>query len=497
MEKNLNQKVNQATKWSSLTEIAAKLVVPITNMLLARLLVPEAFGVVATLTMVVSFAEIFTDAGFQKYLVQHEFVDDADLEQSTNVAFWTNLVLSLLIWGIITLFAAPIANLVGSPGCGLAIIVISAEIPLLAFSSIQMARYRRDFDFKKLFFVRVLASLVPLLVTVPLAFAFRSYWALVFGTLAKDVLNAIVLTARSKWKPRFMFNWSKLKQMLSFSLWTVVENISIWLTNYIGMFIVGIALNAYYLGLYKTTINTSNAYMNLITAATTPVLFSALSRCQDNDEEFNNVFFKFQRMVAMLLFPLGVGMFTHRELVTLILLGEQWLETADFLGLWSLTNAFLIIFSHYNSEVFRSKGKPKLSVLSQVLHLVVLIPVLIWAKDKGYMVLTTARSLVRIEGIVVSYIILRFLTGLRFKDILQNVWPSLFSTAIMGLVGFGLLQLGNHILWGLASVVVCVAVYAGCMLAIPAGRRQLAEVAILRKMLHLKEGEKRNAKPEC
>ena len=71
MEENLNSKVRNATKWSTVTEIAAKLVTPITSMVLARLLTPEAFGVVATLTMIITFAELFTDAGFQKYLIQH------------------------------------------------------------------------------------------------------------------------------------------------------------------------------------------------------------------------------------------------------------------------------------------------------------------------------------------------------------------------------------------------------------------------------------------
>ena len=72
MKENINKKIGQATKWSTVTEIATKLVSPITNAILARLLVPEAFGVVATLVMITSFAEIFTDAGFQKYLVQHD-----------------------------------------------------------------------------------------------------------------------------------------------------------------------------------------------------------------------------------------------------------------------------------------------------------------------------------------------------------------------------------------------------------------------------------------
>lgn len=84
---NLNSKVISATQWSGITEIAAKLVAPVTTMVLARLLTPDAFGVLVTAQMVISFAEIFTDAGFQKYIVQHEFVDDSDKYKSTAIAF--------------------------------------------------------------------------------------------------------------------------------------------------------------------------------------------------------------------------------------------------------------------------------------------------------------------------------------------------------------------------------------------------------------------------
>lgn len=72
MSDSLNKKIKTATKWSTVGEIAAKLVTPISSMVLARLLTPDAFGVVTTLTMIITFAEIFTDAGFQKYLVQHD-----------------------------------------------------------------------------------------------------------------------------------------------------------------------------------------------------------------------------------------------------------------------------------------------------------------------------------------------------------------------------------------------------------------------------------------
>ena len=113
-----NSKIVNATKWSAVTEIAAKLVNPFSNMILARLLTPEAFGVVATATMIFSFADMFTDSGFQKYLVQHEFEDEIEREQSTTVAFWTNIVLSILFWILISVFSEPLAKMVGNPGLG-------------------------------------------------------------------------------------------------------------------------------------------------------------------------------------------------------------------------------------------------------------------------------------------------------------------------------------------------------------------------------------------
>ena len=94
MPSDFTFKVFHATKWSAITEIFAKLFTPISTMILARLLVPEAFGAIATITIVITFAEIFSDAGFQKYLIQHDFKTEDELNNNTNVAFLTNLFLS-------------------------------------------------------------------------------------------------------------------------------------------------------------------------------------------------------------------------------------------------------------------------------------------------------------------------------------------------------------------------------------------------------------------
>lgn len=438
---DLSKQVVTATKWSTVTEIAAKLVSPISTMVLARLLTPDAFGVLVMATMVISFAEIFTDAGFQKYLIQHKFKSTDDLYRSTTVAFWSNLTLSLVIWFGIILFAEPIAILVGSEGHGDVIAVSCFCIPLAAFSSIQMALYKRNLDFKTLFLVRIIGVLIPLVVTIPLAYFTRSYWSLIIGMIALNLSNAIILTIKSPWKPKWFYSFKLLKEMFSFTVWSMIEAISIWLTGYVDIFIVGTMLNEHYLGIYRTSMSTVGQIMGLITAATTPVLFSSLSKLQDDDAGLKKMFFSFQKLVGILVIPLGVGIFLFQDLITTILLGNQWHEAAHFIGLWGLTSAVTIVLSHYCSELYRAKGKPKLSVLMQACHLCFLIPAIIIAVDYGFNVLCDVRSIVRLTAILINAVIIYIVLRISFSSMIKNIMPSIIAAVVMS--GFVLLIHAN------------------------------------------------------
>ncbi len=462
-------RVISATKWSVVTEILAKLVSPVSTMILARLLAPEAFGVLVTSTMVISFAEIFTDAGFQKYLVQHEFADDSEKFKTTTTAFWSNLVLSLLIWLIIIAFSEPIAALVGNPGKGNVIAISCVCIPLAAFSSIQLALYKRDFDFKTLFSVRLIGVLIPIFITIPLAYITRSYWALIIGMIALNFSNAVLLTLRSKWKPTLSFSWGRLKSMLSFSLWSIMESVSIWLTNYVDVFIVGTLLSQHYLGIYKTSITVVGQIMAVITSSTTPVLYSSLSRLQNDRDEYNAFFLKFQKIISYVIFPLGVGIYLFRDLITDIILGNQWTEAAGFIGLWALISTIVIVLSYYTSEICRSKGLPSISFASQILHLMFLIPVLYFTSTKGFEALYHARALIRLQAVAVDLIIIYLLTKISPLKILANISSSLISVAFMYLV-YRMLPLNTNIGMSVIYIILCGLAYVSALLLFPSDR---------------------------
>ena len=312
----LSNKVAKAAKWSAYAEVIGKLVGPITTMVLARVLTPDAFGVVTTLTMIIAFAEIFTDAGFQRYIIQHEFKSDEDKDKSINVAFWSNLTMSLLLWGMIAVFAEPLAALVGSPGLGIVLIVACASIPLEAFSSIQMAVFKRSLDFKSLFYRRLAATMIPLFVTIPLALWLRSYWALVFGTIAVNLANAIILTFQSPWKPRFFFSRIRLKEMLSFSIWSVFDAVLVWCTSYVEILFIANMLNSYYLGIYKTSMTTVGQFTSIVAAAVLPVIMPALARTQHDFVAMRKMILNMQKYLSILLLPIGVGIFLFSGLIT-------------------------------------------------------------------------------------------------------------------------------------------------------------------------------------
>lgn len=467
----LNKKVVSATKWSSITEIAAKLVAPISTMVLARVLTPEAFGVMVTATMVISFAEVFTDAGFQKYIVQHEFPNEKSLFSSTNVAFWSNLTMSIVIWLFIVFFSDQIAELVGNKGYGNVIAVSCICIPLAAFSSIQMAIYRRHFDYKTLFIVRMVGVAIPLIITIPLAFLLRSYWALIVGMIGLNLSNAIILTVKSRWKPKFEYNFKLFKEMFSFTVWSMLEAISIWLTSYIDLFIVGKMLNEYYLGIYRTSMTTVGQFIGIITAATGTVLFSSLSRLQDDSEEFQRMFFKFQKVVGLLVIPLGFGIFIFRNLIVEILLGPQWHDAAHFMGIWALSSTVTIVLSHYSSEVYRSLGKPKLSFLSQILHLIVLVPVLWYFVRFGFNILCDARALVRLECIAVNLVIMYIVVKMSPWKMIKNIIPELFASATMFIIL--LLPAPENIFINILYVLLATTIYFIAIILFPKERNIL------------------------
>ena len=253
--------------------------------------------------------------------------------------------------------------------------------------------------------------------------------------------------------------------MFSFSMWTLFETLAIWLTVNVDIFILGRILTMHEIGIYKTSLTTINQITNLITTTIIPVLFSALSRNQNNDIEFKNTFYEFFEDTSILLFPLSIGIFVYKDFVTNILLGSKWVEAADFIGLLGLMQAITVVISNFSSEVYRAKGNPKISFLTQILYILVLIPIVYYFGKHNFKYLCIFRSLSLIIFAMIHLINLKFVYKFSILTITSKMKYPLIFSIIMGLFGyiFNLYLKGS--LHDILGVAICIAIYFLCCLS--------------------------------
>ncbi len=475
--------IAQSTKWSAVSEVLAKMASPLANIVLARLLAPEVFGLVASFTAVTAFAEVFTDAGFQKFIVQHEFKGDKELYDYTTVAFWTNMFFSITIWLGIFTFRAPIANFIGSPGYGTEVATLSLLIPVHALSSIQNALYRRAFRFKQLVPIRFVSSLVPIVVTIPCAIFFKNVWAIIVGNLAKEVITAIMLTYNSNWKPKLFYKFAYLKNMISDCLWLLGDSLMIWITSYASVFIVNRYLDMYYTGIFRTGVNTIQPYLGMVFIITSPVLFSALSRLQNDTEERNRVFLDYQKYASYIVVPMGLFVFVYRDLVTTLLLGSAWMEASLLIGCTGLVIPFSTLIGQYNSVYFRSVGKANIAMIVQGIYTIVIIVLLLFAVRYPFKILSVVGGLYPLTYSVISILGLKFAFKFKISRVTRVLLPSIISSVVAAVLSYAIMNFfSGAIWWQLISVTVSCLAYLIVLMCIPQSRKAIVGTSAFKKI---------------
>ena len=458
----IHKEMGNAVKWSFLAECMAKLITPFTSMILARILAPEEYGVLAIVTMITSFADMFTDAGFSKFLVQYNFKDEEDLNKSASTAFWTNMGLSVAIYLIIILGAESIAGLFGGFDNKFPIIIASSKLLLTSITSIQKAIYQRKLDYKTIFYVRLICVMIPIVLTIPLALAGLGYWSLIIGILANEAIYALVLSIKSTWKPKLYFSLNRLKRMFSYSVWSLVEQISIWMTAYLDTIIVSVFMGEYYLGLYKQPESMVSSIYSIFVSSVFAILFSALARLKNegDNEGFWKMFLDTQFGVSILIFPMSVGIFCYREFVTSILLGEQWEAAGTVIGLVALSKGFQLVVNNPMSEVYRATGKPRLSVLAQCIYAVIYGVVLLIGVHRPFDEFIILQTSAVLFFAVIHFAIIKSQYGFGPSRVINNIKIPIIQSALMGVVAFVLANIwkGNFVL-ECVGIIISIMVY--------------------------------------
>jgi O-antigen/teichoic acid export membrane protein len=355
-------------------------------LILARLLVPEDFGVVAMALIVVNFSQVFWDAGLEKALIQTSALP----EQAAHVVFWTNAFLGLVIFVLLFLAAPRLADFFHSPASLAVVRVLGLQVVIASLASVQQALLVREFGFRELFRVRLATVIVSGGFSIPLALFGYGVWALVAGSLSGSLVNLILLWRQSPWRPCLSFDWHLARNLYGFGLWVVLEGLGAWFFTWGDNLLVGKFLGAHALGVYSVGWGVANLLFSLVLNPVFPVLYPTFSRLRDNVPVLTETFHRANQVVIALALPLGTLLLLAGPLMVSVFLGDKWQGLGLILALVGFMHGMAWLVG-INPELYRAMGRPDLNIKIMLATILYYLPAYLLAAPWGLVAFTCVR----------------------------------------------------------------------------------------------------------
>lgn len=382
----VTQKAIGSFKWSVLIELLPRILQPLIYLILARLLTPNDFGLVATAMIVINFSQMFWEAGLGKALVQTEHPP----EKTADIVFWTDLALGIIIYTLLFIFAPWLANFFNNPTSLCVLRVLGIELVISSLASVPKALFVRDLSFRQLFWVRLATAFIPALFSIPMAFLGYGVWALIAGSLIASLLNLALLWMLSTYRPHLEFDWDVALKLFRFGIWSVGEGLGGWFMNYGDNLLVAKLISVEALGIYSVGWNISTMIFNLLISPFISVLYPTLSRLQNNIHFLKSTFYKVVRLIILIALPMATGLLLIGSQIVSVIFGHKW----HGLGLVLSLIGFLVGMSwivSINSEIYRAIGRPDLNTKLIFINIAYYLPAFLISAPFGLNVFTQVR----------------------------------------------------------------------------------------------------------
>lgn len=425
-------------KWTVLTEIVSRAVSPLTFVILARILAPRDFGVVAVAQIAITFCALFWDAGLEKALIQTK----EPLEKAANVVFWINVVLGLAIYCVLFVIAPSLAVFFHCPGSGSVLRILGLQIIIGSLTTVQRALFLRDLNFKKIFWAKLATAAIPAIVSIPLAFMGYGIWALVASSLAASVMNLAILWFNSSWRPRCCFDAALARGMANFGIWIVLDSFSGWFMSQGDSLVIGRFLGVRSLGFYRTGRNIIDIVFGLILNPFYPILYPAFSALHGDNDALRSFLHKANRIIMSLTLPMGTGIMCVASPLVTVALGEKWQGTEIVLSVLGLQTALGWLVAA-NPEIYRAVGRPDIQTKIGFISIPLYLLVYFVAAPHGLAIFVLARLGLTIVSLPIHVWMAVKLLNVPYAYLWKTGKPMILSTVFMVFVISGMK-------WGLA-----------------------------------------------
>ena len=401
----------------------------VSTVILARLLVPEDFGIIAMASIVIGLIDALLDVGVNITLIQNKHATEEDYS-----AAWTLRLIQSALAALLVLAAAePAAAYFRDPRVESVIQILSLALLLSGFENIGIVTFQKKREFGvefRFFFVRRMSGFV---LTMIAAWFLRSYWALVIGTLGGRAAGVALSYAMHPMRPHLSF--SRMKPLLSFSTWNLLRGVAGYLNVNLHRFVVGGRESTAVMGSYSLASDIAAMPSTALLAPLGRVLFPMFVELRDDLAKLKRAVLLALGIQTLVGIPAGVGLVLVASEIVRALLGEKWMSAVPFMQIIGALNIVSAIGSS-GGYMLLALGRAKVSALSAWAS-VLLFAILATAvfPHAGAAEIATLRLAVGVFGLVTFFFLVkRELRTLRLREVLASIWRPCVASVAMALV---------------------------------------------------------------
>lgn len=421
--------------WRFAERCGAQIVSFVVSIVLARILLPEDYGVIALVTVFITILQVFVDSGLATALIQKKESDDLDFSS----VFYFNIFICILLYCLLFFLAPYIAFFYENSELTSVVRVLGLTVVISGVKGIQQAYVSKHMIFKRFFYSTLGGTVFSAILGIKMAYSGFGIWALVAQHLSNTAIDTLILWVTVKWRPKKEFSWFRLKTLLSFGWKLLVSSLLDTLYSNLRSLIIGKMYSSKDLAFYNQGEKFPKVIVANINSSIDSVLLPTMSKAQDDKASVKKMTRRAIKTSTYIMAPLMIGLAFCAEPIVRIVLTDKWIDSVFYLRIFCITYMFWPIHTA-NLNAINALGRSdwflKLEIIKKIVGMVILLSTM-WfgVKAMAYSLLLNS---------VLSQIINSWpnkkLLGYGYIEQFHDFFPSILLSIIMGicvyLIGF-------------------------------------------------------------
>lgn len=425
--------------WSAIERFSVQGVQFLLNIIIASILLPSDYGLVAMLSIFMAVAQTFVDSGFANALIQKSDRDEVDY----STVFYFNIAVAILLYMILYVSAPAISAFYSEEPLTLMTRWLGLNLIINALSIVQRAKLTIQTDFKTQAKASLAAACLSGLTGLAMAYSGFGVWSLVVMNILNNSVNTMLLWIYAKWYPIWCFSWSSFRTLFSFGSKLLVSGLlhTIYLNLY--SLVIGRFYQANDTGYYNRASSLAQFPSINIATIITRVVFPLQCKIQDEQAKLETSFLFYLRLSCLVIFPLMTLIGVLAEPLVLSILGEKWLPAAKLLTILSfayILSPILVL----NNTILNVKGRSDYFLKAEIIKKIVSVSILLGTLSFGVEVLCWGLLAYNIVDYIIIVFFARKVVNVGYLIQIKNIAPILILSATMSGVVYFTISLISH-----------------------------------------------------